>query len=49
MGVKFVIAMMLMNLGASVSFAMEKNLPWAIIYAGASLIQFGSLLIILLA
>ena len=35
--------LLLANVGASVSFALARNAPWALIYAGAGLIQAGCL------
>jgi len=39
----FVLALLVLNLGASVTFLAGGNLPWALIYFGAGLIQVGCL------
>lgn len=39
----FILALLLLNLGAASAFALERNLPWAMIYVGAAIIQAGCL------
>jgi hypothetical protein len=40
----FILALLLLNLGAAVSFWLQGNLAWALIYCGAMQIQVGCLL-----
>ena len=39
----FMGAILCLNLGAAVTFALESRWPWTLIYAGAGLIQLGCL------
>ena len=38
----FIALLLLCNLGATVAFAAQRDWPWALIYAGAAMIQAGS-------
>ena len=38
----FLLTLLVLNLGASVSFAWQQNYPLAVIYLGAALIQTGT-------
>lgn len=39
----FILSLLLLNLGACLSFLTRANYPWALIYGGAALIQAGCL------
>ena len=40
----FVFTLLLLNLGASVDFACQRNWPFALIYLGGAIIQIGTVL-----